>query len=288
MSDRVVRLGIRIRAAQAETALAGLLPLLAAGAEERDLGGAVEYATYLPEAELPPPEAIRALAGDALLGTVTEPVPDDWERRHLAHLGRITVGGGGLAIRPPWVAGEPGDLVIDPATTFGAGGHESTRLALELLLACGPCGALCDWGAGSGVLAIAAARLGWAPVTAVELDPGAAAVIEANAAANGVEVTALTADLRRDPLPWAPTVVANLPVELHREAAAALDRPPERRRAGPDRPPERLIASGFLAREADAIAGRYAPLREVGRRVEGAWAALDLRVDGERRGMVPA
>ena len=263
MSGRVVRLGIRVRAAQAETALAGLLPLLAAGAEERDLGATVEYATYLPEGELPPPEAIRALAGDALLGTVAEPVPEGWERRHLAYLGRIEVSG--LAIRPPWLAGEPGDLVIDPGTTFGAGTHESTRLALALLLESRPGGALCDWGAGSGVLAVAAARLGWEPVTAVELDAGAAAVIEANAAANGVRLRMRTADLLHGPLPWAPVVTANLTAALHRGVAARLERPPER-----------LIASGCLAREADDVAGLYAPLREVARRVEGEWAAVVL------------
>ena len=117
-----------MHADRAETALADLLPLLGAGAEERDLGGSVEYAIYLPEGELPPPEAIRGLAGDALLGTITEPVPEDWERRYLAHLRRIDVGP--LRIRPPWLEGEPEDLVIDPGTTFGAGTHESTRLAL--------------------------------------------------------------------------------------------------------------------------------------------------------------
>ncbi|HKP89702.1 MAG TPA: hypothetical protein VJT75_06965, partial [Thermoleophilaceae bacterium] len=85
----LVRLGIRVRADLAELTLANLLPLLGDGAEERDLGGSVEYAVYLPEGELPPPEAIRLLAGDALLGTVSEPVAEDWERRYLAHLRRI-------------------------------------------------------------------------------------------------------------------------------------------------------------------------------------------------------
>ena len=56
---------------------------------------------YLPEAELPPAEAIRGLVGDALLGTLTEPVPEDWERRYLAHLRRIEVG---AHLDPPAVA----------------------------------------------------------------------------------------------------------------------------------------------------------------------------------------
>jgi ribosomal protein L11 methyltransferase len=173
---------------------------------------------------------------------------------------------GALTIRPPWLEGSPGDIVIDPDTTFGAGTHESTRLSLELLQRLEPAGALCDWGAGSGVLAIAAARLGWGPVTALELDPDAAAVIAANARANGADVEVRTPfDLLADDPPWAPTVLANLTPVLHREVAARIERPPER-----------LIAAGFLARYADDVAPLYAPLGEVDRAVEGEWAAVSL------------
>ena len=261
--SRVVRLGIRVHADRAERALADLLPLLGDGAEERDLGTTVEYAIYLPEGELPPPDAIRRLGGDAVLGTITEPVTEDWERRYLSHLRAVRVGA--ITIRPPWLDGSPDDVVIDPGTTFGAGTHESTRLCLELLQRRRPGGALCDWGAGSGVLAIAAARLGWAPVVALELDPDARPVIEANAAANGVAVEARTHDLLREQPPWAPSVVANLTPALHRDVSARLERPPER-----------LIASGFLARYAADLAGLYAPLREVDRAREGEWAAVVL------------
>jgi len=260
----LVRLGIRVRAEQAETALANLLPLLGGGAEERDLGGSVEYAVYLPQGELPPPEAIRALGGDGVLGTVTEPVPEDWERRYLEHLPAVRAGG--LTIRPPWLEGSPGDLVIDPDTTFGAGTHESTRLSLELLQRLEPAGALCDWGAGSGVLAIAAARLGFRPVTALELDPQAGPVILANARLNGVDVEVRSPfDLLADEPPWAPTVLANLTPALHRGVSARIGRPPER-----------LVAAGMLARYADDVAPLYAPLREAGRAVEGEWAAVLL------------
>jgi ribosomal protein L11 methyltransferase len=260
----LVRLGIRVRAERAEVTLANLLPLLGAGAEERDLGGSVEYAVYLPEGELPPPEAVRALGGDGVLGTITEPVQEGWERRYLEHLRPVRAGA--LTIRPPWLEGSSGDLVIDPDTTFGAGTHESTRLSLELLQRLEPGGALCDWGAGSGVLSIAAARLGWVPVTALELDPHAGAVIEANARANGVAVEARAPfDLLAGRPPWAPTVLANLTPVLHRDVAARIQRPPER-----------LIAAGFLARHADDVAPLYAPLREVDRAVEGGWAAVSL------------
>ena len=145
---RLVRLGIRVRAEQADVTLANLLPLLGAGAEERDLGGSVEYAVYLPEGELPPPEAVRALGGEGVLGTITEPVQEGWERRYLEHLRPVRAGA--LTIRPPWLEGSPEDLVIDPGTTFGAGTHESTRLSLELLQRLEPTGALCDWGRAAG------------------------------------------------------------------------------------------------------------------------------------------
>jgi ribosomal protein L11 methyltransferase len=264
VSGKLVRLGIRVRAEQAEAALANLLPLLGEGAEERDLDGQVEYAIYLPEGELPPPEAIRSLGGDAVLGTITEPVPEDWERRYLAHLQSVRAGA--ITIRPPWLEGAPEDLVIDPGTTFGAGTHESTRLSLELLQRLAPGGALCDWGAGSGVLSIAAARLGWDPVIALELDPRAAAIIGANARANGVTVEVRSPfDLLRDELPWAPTVLANLTPVLHRELSARVERRPER-----------LVAAGMLARYADDVAPLYAPLRELDRAVEGEWVAVAL------------
>ena len=261
---KLVRLGIRVRADLAELTLANLLPLLGDGAEERDLGGSVEFAGYLPEGELPPPEAVRALGGEGVMGTITEPVAGDWRRSYLEHLRPVRAGA--LTIRPPWLDGSPEDIVIDPDTTFGAGTHESTRLSLELLQRLEPDGALCDWGAGSGVLAIAAARLGWDPVSALELDSDAAAVIAANALANGVEVEVRAPfDLLEAQPPWAPTVLANLTPVLHREVAARLQRPPER-----------LIAAGFLARYADDVGPLYAPLQEVDRAVEGEWAAVSL------------
>lgn len=266
---RLVRLGIRVRADRAEEALAALMPLLEEGAEERDLGGAVEYAVYLPPGELPPPDALRRLVGDALLGTTTEPVPEGWETRYRAYLEPIRVEAGErtVTIRAPWLDGDPGDLVIDPGTAFGAGTHATTRLTLRLLLECSPGGALCDWGAGSGVIAIAAARLGWAPVTAVDLDPRALPVIAANAAANGVTVETAVVDLGQDPLPWAPTITANVTGPLHGRIAPRLATAPER-----------LLAAGMLARYADDVTAAYAHtgLREVARVTEGEWAAVTL------------
>jgi ribosomal protein L11 methyltransferase len=262
----LVRLGIRVHGEHAETALATLLDLLPGGLEERSLGPDVEFATYAAPDALPDPAVLRARLGAALAGLSRAPVPEDWARRWHAHLGPVTVeeAGRALTIRPPWVPGDPGDLVVDPDVMFGAGTHPTTRLVLRLLLGCEPGGALCDWGAGTGVLAVAAARLGWAPVTALELDAAAVAVIEANGAANGVAVEARAGDLAAGAIPWAPTVCANLFAPLLTALAASVERPPER-----------LLLSGVLAEEAGAVADAWAErgLREARRIEEDGWAA---------------
>ena len=262
-----MRLGIRVRADRAELALAELLPLLAGGAEEREVDGAVEYALYAPEGELPGRDEIRALVGDALVDVRAEPVPDGWDIRWHEFLRPVRVGG--CVVRPPWIDGSPDDLVIDPGPFFGAGTHATTRLCLELLLGCDPGGALCDWGAGTGVLAIAAARLGWDPVTAVEVELGALEVIRANAARNGVAVEAVTGDVRRG-VPSAPTIVANLPLPVLLAAARTI--------AGR---PHLVIAAGMLASEADAVVAAFR-LPERRRLEADGWAALLLESPGGR------
>ena len=113
------------------------------------------------------------------------------------------------------------------------------------------------------MLAIVAARLGFAPVTAVEVDRGALEMITGNAAANRVAVTVEAGDVASAP-PWAPTVIANLTRPLLVAAAQRIERPPER-----------LLASGFLAREADEVVAAWG-LREQRRLDEGEWAAVEL------------
>jgi ribosomal protein L11 methyltransferase len=266
VSGPLVRFGIRVRADRAEIALAELLPILQAGAEEREVDGDVEYSLYAPAGELPRPDDIREMIGDALVDVTSEPVPEGWERRWHEFLRPVRVGP--LVVRPPWIDGEPDDLVIDPGLFFGAGTHATTRLCLRLLLAAEePGGALCDWGAGTGILSGAAARLGFGPVTAVEVDPGALQAIHANAAANRVAVTTKWLNLAATPAPWAPTVTANLSSDLLIDAAQAIERAPSR-----------LLASGMVHREVDDVVAAYAPLglRERSRLVEGEWAGVAL------------
>jgi ribosomal protein L11 methyltransferase len=160
--------------------------------------------------------------------------------------------------------------VIDPGQAFGTGSHATTRLCLELLLSLEPNGSLLDLGCGSGVLAIAAARLGYEPVRAIDNDPASIEAAAANAAINGVSVELRRLDLRREPVPYADTVAANLLTPLLETWAAALN-------AGGSGP-RRLIASGILGGEVDGVAAAFEPcgLVEADRRLQGEWGALVL------------
>ena len=138
---------------------------------------------------------------------------------------------------------------------------------LELLLELDPGGALADWGSGSGVLAIAAARLGYGPVLAVDLEPASLEASRENAERNGADVEVRRVDLRREPAPYAPTVLANLVRPLLLDVARLLERAPER-----------LIMSGLLRSEADEVAAAFEQhgLVEEERRFGGEWAAVLL------------
>lgn len=271
----MIRLAIRVRRADAELVLAELLPLAPAGVEERGLAGdVVEYAVYGAPGELPDLPAVRAAAGPALVEVATEQVADDWHERWREFHRPVTVSADPpLRVRAPWhdpPAGDGIDVVVDPGQAFGTGAHDTTRLCLELLAGLPPAGGCVDAGCGTGVLAIAAARLGWAPVLALDHDPEAVRAARANAAANGTDVTVRRHDLLRDgPVPGAPLVLANLlrPLLL-RVAADGF--------AG--REPELLIASGLLPAEASEVAAAFAArgLRERARRATVEWCALLL------------
>jgi ribosomal protein L11 methyltransferase len=286
----LIRLAVRVARADADSVLAELLALAPGGLEERQLGqDAVEYVIYGAPGELPALPDLCAAAGDALVDVSTTEIPDDWDERWKAFhppvdvswrlRGQILQSSSGarlqdltrsLRVRPPWERPleEGVDVVIDPGQAFGTGAHHTTRLCLELMLGLHPGGALADWGCGSGVLAIAAARLGWDPVLACDSDPAAVEATRANADANGASGVAVTrVDLRREPGPWAPLVVANLVRPLLLEVAALMTRPPGR-----------LIVSGLLREEVAEVAAAFAGhgLREAGRRDGGEWTALLL------------
>jgi len=266
----MIRLAVRVRREDAELALAELLELAPGGVEEVDLGELVEYAVYGAPGELPALPDLRAAAGAALVEVTTSEVADDWGERWKAFHTPLLVDGR-LLVRPPWSPppsdAQVLDVVVDPGQAFGTGAHATTRMCLELLLSLEPGGAFADWGCGSGVLAIAAARLGFAPVTALDHDPASVEATRANAAANGVAVAVARLNLREAPAPWAPTAAANLMRPLLLRVAELLELPPRR-----------LILSGLLRAEADEVAVAFARhgLAERERRELGEWAALAL------------
>jgi ribosomal protein L11 methyltransferase len=292
----VIRLALRVPRAHAELVLADLLELAPAGVEEVELAGAdggesvVEYAVYGAPGELPALPDLRALAGGVAVELSSRELPDDWSERWKRFHRPVLVPAPdasvpSLHVRPPWEAPlertDVCDIAIDPAQAFGTGAHATTRLCLELLLALAAAeparGAALDVGSGSGVLAIAAAKLGYRPVVALDNDPLSVAAIEANAAAEVVAVEPRRLDLRSERLPPSDErghplgeaiVLANLLRPLLLDLAGSIERPPPH-----------LIASGLLREEAEEIGQAFAErlsLRERERREQGEWAALWL------------
>jgi ribosomal protein L11 methyltransferase len=176
---------------------------------------------------------------------------DSWREFHRGvAVGRFWVG-------PPWVEPTAGAeaIVIDPGRAFGTGAHATTRLTLELLQELRPA-SLLDVGCGSGVLAIAAVKLGFTPVIAVDIDETAVEVTLANAQVNGVQVDVRRVDALRDELPETEVAVANVALDVVEQLLPRL-------RAG------QLVASGYLERDEPDLQG----WRRIERRIADGWAA---------------
>ena len=301
----MIRLAVRCRPEQAELVLAELVVLAPGGVEERRLdSGLVEYAIYGARGELPDLGGVEAALGDGLVEVEASEVADDWADRW-REFHRPVLVGDRVWVRPPWHspygdAGEavgdgeasagaqagPGpdpaaviDVAVDPGRAFGTGAHQTTRLCLEAMFAyleraeaaTGPetVGAFADLGTGSGVLAIAAAKLGFYPVWAYDHDPAAVAAARGNATANQVGINVARVDLKVGIPPFAPLTVANLVAPLLIDIAARLK---------PDNLPGTLICSGILPEQLDEVAAAFAPagLIETARASDSAWSALTL------------
>jgi ribosomal protein L11 methyltransferase len=304
----VIRLAVRVRREDAELVLAQLLELAPSGVEEAEPGdGVVEYAVYGSPGELPQLPDLRAAAGEALVEVATSELPDDWGERwkrfHRPVLiespaasgagelaGETTLPGKplqgglvpGLHVRPPWEPpsdrADVEEIVIDPGQAFGTGAHATTRMCLELLLEVAAerrgRGPLLDVGTGSGVLAIAAARLGFGPVVGLDNEPESVEAARENARVNGVELQARSFDLRRERLPTvggaaAPTVLANLLKPLLLDLARSIEYAPDD-----------LIAGGLLTEQVDEVVAAFKEslnMHEHQRRASGEWAAVWLR-----------
>ncbi|HEY8502008.1 MAG TPA: 50S ribosomal protein L11 methyltransferase [Solirubrobacterales bacterium] len=286
----MIRLAVRCAPEQADLVLAELTVLAPNGVEEERGPGYVEYAIYGGEGELPELGDLDAAIGGGRVEVSATEVPDDWADRWRDFHKPLLVAGR-LWLRPSWEPPREGaiDVVVDPGQAFGTGAHPTTRLCLEFLceLEAGGEGGgeLIDLGTGSGVLAIAAAKLGWSPVRAYDHEPAAIEAAAANAAVNGVELQIERMNLREKLPELAPTVVANMtaPIllavaELVRVGGIPGGASPNRDGGYPP-DPQTLVCSGLLPHELDDVAEAFgvSGLTEADRRQEGDWAALLLR-----------
>jgi ribosomal protein L11 methyltransferase len=260
------RVTFRVAESEKEEVLDRLLPILPAGVHDDD--GVLSSVA----GALPPREVLEAAAGRVLDEYAEEDVPADWRER------RRRFGGGGVLvadrvlIRSPWdPAAGAGviDVVVErKGGAFGSGSHPTTQMCVALLLELEPCGGAADLGCGVGTLAIAAAKLGWAPVRGVDRVAEAVDVARENAAANGVDVPFAVADLAVDEVPLAALLLANAPPPVHLRAAPVLT--PEVRH---------VIVSGIVQNEVEEVvaayrAAGYEPARALG--TEDEWIALRL------------
>ena len=286
-----VRLTVRARDRQAaERALAEAHAAGASGAEERDDDGTLELLLYARGARASQVRAaaVRGLAGAGSISRGEVIAEVDWSRAWRAGI-RATVVSERLVIRPSFVSHPLGpgqrEVVIDPGTAFGTGEHASTRLALECIDGFGSLrGArVLDIGTGTGVLALAALRLGAGRAVACDVDAHAAGVAQRNAEANGLAARLGVFAGSVDALAGATfdLVVANL---LRSELVPLLPAIAARTRPG-----GMAALSGLLEEERPSIeacaqavglrAAAWRLLRDAG---GDRWLALVMRRPGER------
>ena len=225
---------MRVAGERAEEARALLIELFPEGFEEVEVDGGIEFAAYTKAGG---EERLWQVFGPGAATDVDSGWGDAWKRFHRpVVIGRLWVG-------PPWERPQKGLLpvVVDPGQAFGTGAHPTTQLCLRFLLDHAPV-SLLDLGCGSGVLSIAAAKLGYRPVTALDLDETAVEEARANADANDVAIDVGRADVLSDPLPEAELVLANIAVEPLFEVAGLIEAP-------------ELVASGYLVSEEPELDG---------------------------------
>jgi len=203
---------------------------------------------------------------------------EDWARRSQASLTPVRIGR--IVVAPPWHLDaktqipdpERITIVIDPSTGFGTGHHASTRLCLELLQK-QPLGGIrvIDVGTGSGVLALAAWKLGAAHVTAIDNDPDALDNARDNVHRNGGDdaITIRETELSRASLERADLVIANLTGALLQRHADSLRRLTQ--------PQATVITSGFTVDEQEDVARAFGRSAD-DTACEGEWVAMLFRV----------
>ena len=227
------------------------------------------------DADQPVAEIVTACAADLGVDAelTIEAVPEtDWMRATQAQFDPIPIGGP-LWIVPTWHTPPEADainLVLDPGLAFGTGSHPTTRMCLQWLVRERPTGSILDYGCGSGILAIAAAKLGAREVVGVDIDPQAVRSAHDNADANAVTAAFFDAS---DTLPTPydtqkyDVVLANILANPLRVLAPAL--------IARLKPGASLVLAGLLAEQAEELIGIYSPWlqMQVGDTQEG-WSLL--------------
>jgi len=227
------------------------------------------------DADQPVAEIVTACAADLGVDAelTIEAVPEtDWVRATQAQFDPIPIGGP-LWIVPTWHTPPEADainLVLDPGLAFGTGSHPTTRMCLQWLVRERPTGSILDYGCGSGILAIAAAKLGAREVVGVDIDPQAVRSAHDNADANAVTAAFFDAS---DTLPTPydtqkyDVVLANILANPLRVLAPAL--------IARLKPGASLVLAGLLAEQAEELIGIYSPWlqMQVGDTQEG-WSLL--------------
>jgi ribosomal protein L11 methyltransferase len=261
---------LRVRAEAAEDALDALLPRLFDGVHVRPSGPqTVDLIAYAHTRALPTLGELERLEPAGLIHIAEGEAPDDWHERRRA-LGGGTAVAGRVWLRSPSDRPAPADMldvVIDRRTAFGTGAHPTTRMCIEMLLGLGAAGAFADLGCGAGALAIVAAKLGCAPVHAVDFSEESVATARKNALHNQVDIDVAVLDLLTQAPPVAATLAANVPAHVHAALASTL---------APQA--QTLIVSGITPPERDETLAAYAHAGFAEREAlqEGGWLAVRM------------
>ena len=202
--------------------------------------------------------------------------PQDWAESWKRHFKPIAIGRS-LLVKPSWSRRKPvagaSVLILDPGLSFGTGQHPTTRFCLEQLVAArvvGETQSFVDIGTGTGILAMAASKLGYSPVEAFDFDPVAVRVAKENAGRNRLPAIKFA---RRD--------LTQLPVRSRRFTVVCANLThdlliKERTRITHRLAPHgRLILAGILNAQFRAVAIAYRKLGAVclARRIEGEWTS---------------
>ncbi|MCW2949193.1 MAG: ribosomal methyltransferase [Thermoleophilia bacterium] len=267
LSQPLVEVAVFVSNDQAELAAFATGEFSPGGFQEDETPlGTTRLAVYVAAGDEGRYPAWLASAGITIAGRpVVTIVPPDWSERWKEFHQSVTIGN--LWVGPPWQLDDaPASLkkvVIEPAQGFGTGAHPTTRLVLGLLEQ-QPRASVLDLGCGSGVLTVAAAKLGFGPLYAIDNDPVAVESTRENLVRNDVHgATVQVLDALRDDLPRADIILANVIFEPLMALAPKLRAP-------------RLVLSGLLRSQAETVEAAYVQngYQLVERRDRDGWVAL--------------